>query len=99
MSHILHNESLQNEAKSHCHNIYNLKELWERLDNLYNDKGQVVELITKQLTGFGKIRYGEYGKLIGLINVVEKAHLDLSALGSTNVMSNPMTVRLIESVS
>ena len=46
MSHILRNESLQNEAKSHCHNIYDLKELWERLDDLYNDKGQVVELIT-----------------------------------------------------
>jgi len=96
MSHILRNESLQNEAKSHCHNIYDLKELWERLDDLYNDKGQVVELITKQLTGFGKIRDEEYSKLIELINVVEKAHLDLSALGSTNVMSNPMTVRLIE---
>ena len=97
MSHILRNESLQNEAKNHCHNIYDLKELWERLDDLYNDKGQVVELITKQLTGFRKIRDEEYSKLIELVNVVEKAHLDLSALGSTNVMSNPMTVRLIES--
>ena len=97
MSHILRNESLQNEAKNHCHNIYDLKELWERLDDLYNDKGQVVELVTKQLTGFKKIRDEEYSKLIEFVNVVEKAHLDLSALGSTNVMSNPMTVRLIES--
>lgn len=96
MSHILRNDSLQGEARSHCHSIYELRELWKRLDDVYNDKGQVVEIVTRQLTGFKKIRDDDYARLIEFVTIVEKAHLDLSALGSTNVMSNPMTVKLIE---
>lgn len=95
LSHILRNESLSGEPKSVVGNIYNYAEIWKKLDDRYCDETQVVEIVTKQITGFKEIADDDYESFIKYVDIVEKAHFDLSALGSTSVLSNPITVSLI----
>ena len=95
LSHILRNESLSGEPKSVVGNIYDYKDIWRKLDDRYSDETQVVEIVTKQITGFKDIGDEDYESFIKFTDIIEKAHYDLSALGTTSVLNNPMTVSLI----
>ena len=95
MSLILRNECLSGEAKSLVHNIHDYTALWEKLDEKYDDEAEVVEQITRQITNLKKLEEEDYNGLVKLVDTLEKANLDLTAMGSTAVLSNPMTVRLV----
>ena len=94
-SQILRYECLSGEAKLLVHNIHAYEDLWKKLDDKYDDPGEVVEQISKQITELRKVEEEDYTAFIKLVDVVERAHLDLSAMGHTAILNNPMTVRLI----
>ena len=95
MSHILRHECLTGEAKNLVHNIHNLADLWKKLDDKYDDPGEVVEQISKQITDLRKVEEGDYSSFIKLVDILERANLDLTAVQTTAILNNPMTVRLI----
>ena len=95
MSHILRHECLTGDAKTLVHNIHDFRKLWEKLDEKYDDESEVVEIVSKQIYNLRKVEEEDYDGLVKLIDIVEKANLDLTAMGSTAVLNNPMTVRMI----
>jgi len=97
MSLILRNNCLEGQVKLDYQNLTDFKKLEEKLDDEYLDKEKVVDMITTQLTEFRAVGYNDYAAFIELVNTVEMAHLDMEAVGNTNTLNNPMTVRLIES--
>ena len=96
MSHILRSECLQGEPKNMCRNIYSVKDIWARLDDVYHDPQKLVEMITKQISEQKKVNDRDLQGFIKFTDTVERAFLDLSAMGNTQVMDNPMTCRTIE---
>ncbi len=54
LSHILRNECLQGEPRAVVHNIYEYEDIWEKLEEKYNDETHVVQLITKQITSLSR---------------------------------------------
>ena len=95
MSHILRNQCLSGEPKTLVHNVLDYVEIWKKLEDKYNDESEVIEQITKQITTLKNLEDGDYAGIIKLVDVVERANLDLRAAGNTTVLNNPMTVRLI----
>ena len=95
MSHILRHECLTGDAKNLVYNIHEFDDLWKKLDDKYDDEGEVVEQITKQITSLKKVEEEDYEGLVRLVDVIERANLDLTAMGNTAVLNNPMTVRMI----
>ena len=95
MSHILRNECLTGEARNAVHNLHDYDALWAKLDSLYDDEAEVVDQISKQITNLKRLEEEDYDGFVKLVDVIEKADLDLSAMGSTTVLNNPITVRLI----
>ena len=95
MSHILRNQCLSGEPKTLVHNVLDYEEIWKKLEDKYNDESEVIEQITKQITTLKNLEDGDYAGIIKLVDVVERANLDLRAAGNTTVLNNPMTVRLI----
>lgn len=95
MSHILRNECLSGDAKNYVHSIYDYDALWAKLDTFYDDEAEVVEEINNQIAGLMRLEEEDYEGFIELVDIVEKAELDLSAMGSTSVLNNPVTVRRI----
>ena len=95
MSHILRNECLTGEARNAVHNLHDYDALWAKLDSLYDDEAEVVDQISTQITNLKRLEEEDYDGFVKLVDVIEKADLDLSAMGSTTVLNNPITVRLI----
>jgi Pao retrotransposon peptidase len=96
MSLILRNHCLQGKVKTDCQNITDYSLLESKLDEEYLDKERVVDMVTQQLTDTKPVRWDDYQGFIDLVNQVEMAHLDLTAIGNSNILNNPMSVRLIE---
>ena len=95
MSHILRHECLTGDAKNLVHNIHSFQDLWAKLDEKYDDEAEVVEIVSRQIYMLKKVEEEDYEGLVKLIDIVEKANLDLTAMGSTAVLNNPMTVRMV----
>ena len=95
MSHILRNQCLDGEAKKLVQNINDFDIIWQKLVDKYDDKLEVIELITRQIASLKVLDNGDYQGIVNLVDVVEKADMDLQAAGKENVLNNPMTVRLI----
>ena len=95
LGHILRNECLTGTAKSLVQNIHDYKTIWTKLDGKFEDKGEVIEQITNEITNLKKVGEGEYDSFVKLVDTVEKAQLDLGAIGNFSCMNNPLTVRLI----
>ena len=94
---ILRNHCLQGQVKNDYQNLTDFKMIEDRLDEEYLDKERVVDMVTQQLTEARPIKWDDYNGFVDLVNMVEMGHLDLAAAGNSTTMSNPMTVRLIES--
>ena len=97
MSLILRNHCLQGQVKNDYQNLTDFKMIEDRLDEENLDKERVVDMVTQQLTEARPIKWDDYNGFVDLVNMVEMGHLDLAAAGNSTTMSNPMTVRLIES--
>ena len=95
LSHILRNECLTGEAKTLVHNIDDYDAIWKKLREKYDDKSEVVDQISRQLQALKKVQDEDYEGFVKLVDLVEKADLDLTAMKDTKILSNPMTVRLI----
>ena len=95
MSHIMRNQCLSGEAKAVVHNVIDYDALWEKLEEKFNDESEVIEQITRQISGLKHLEDGDYAGLVKLVDVVERANMDLNALGNSSVLNNPMTVRLV----
>ena len=95
MSLLLRNECLQGAPKSLVHNIYEYTDIWEKLNEMYDDEAQVVQIITKQLMSFKEIQEDDMDGFIDFVDTIEKAYYDLRAYKSTDVLSNTMTVQTI----
>ena len=95
MSLLLRNECLQGAPKNLVHNIYEYAEIWEKLNESYDDEAQVVQLITQQITSFREIPEDDMDGFVNFVEMIEKAFYDLQAYQSTDVLSNPVTVQTI----
>ena len=95
MSHILRNQCLQGEPKTLVRKLKECAEIWKRLDNKYDDEGEVVAQINKQIQSLKPLDEGDYQGLVHLVDVVERANEDLSADGCEVAVKNNQTVRLI----
>jgi hypothetical protein len=95
MSHILRHECLSGEAKALVHNLHDYDALWAKLNDKYDDESEVVEQISNQIAGLKKVEEEDYEGFVKLVDVIERANLDMTATGSTAVLNNPVTVRLI----
>ena len=91
---LLRSQCLQGKAKTLVKNVYNLDELWE-LDDAYDDEGQVVQLIIKQITSYKEIAENDMAGFVDFVEMIEKAHQDLQAFQSTDVLSNPVNTQAI----
>ena len=96
MAHILRVECLTGEPKNLCENILDYQQLWDKLDEVYQDEPRVVHLVLNDISGFKKVGEKDYDQFIRYVDMVEKAFLDLSAMGNANVLDHPQTVRTIE---
>ena len=96
MAHILRSECLTGEPKNLCENILDYQQLWAKLDEVYQDEPRVVHLVLDDISNFKKIGEKDYDQFIKYVDMVEKAFLDLSAMGNANVLDHPQTVRTIE---
>ena len=92
---LLRSECLQGKAKALVKNVYNLDELWRKLDDAYDDEGQVVQLIINQITSYKEITENDMAGFVDFVEMIEKAHQDLQAYQSTDVLSNPVTTQAI----
>ena len=95
MSHILRHECLSGEAKNLVHNLHDYDALWAKLNDKYDDESEVVEQISNQIASLRKVEEEDYDGFVKLVDVIERANLDMTATGSTAVLNNPVTVRLI----
>ena len=96
MSLILRNHCLQGSLRAEYQNLVDFSLLISKLDKEYLDKERVVDLVTRQLAEFRPVKAEDYSGFIGLVTMIEMAHLDLSAVKNSTTLCNPMTVRLIE---
>ena len=95
MSLLLRNECLQGAPKALVQNIYEYEEIWDKLNEVFDDEAQVVQMITKQIISFKEIGEDDMDTFIDFVDIIEKAHYDLQAYQSTNVLSNPVTIQTI----
>ena len=95
MSHLLRHECLSGEAKRLVHNIRDYTALWARLDDHYDDRGEVIEQISQQVISLKKIDDDDYEGFVRFVDIIEKADLDMKAAEAGAVLSNPITVRSI----
>lgn len=95
MSQVLRLECLKDAPRTLVSNVYDYDELWQRLDDAYLDKQQVVDQVTHELMNTKVAGKGDYEGFIKFVDQVERAHFDLSAMGKTHVMNHPMTTALI----
>lgn len=95
MAQILRNECLKNTPKLLVANVYDYEAIWKRLDESYHDPNEVVGMVTKELRSVGHIDERDYAAFIDFVDKIERAHLDLSALGETRVLDHPVTVEMI----
>lgn len=95
LGHVIRNECLSGDAQKLVRNLYKIEDIWKKLDDKYEDQSEVIELITKEITGLKKVEDDDYNSFIGLVNIVEQAAMDLGQMDQSSVLSNPVTVRLI----
>ena len=95
MSHILRSESLTGEARQLVSNIHDYDTIWRKLEEKYDDKGEVIEQISLQLMALKKIDDEDYTGLVKFVDTVERAEMDMKAADSVGVLNNPLTVRSI----
>ena len=95
LSLVLRNECLSGAAKRLVANIYDYGDIWRKLDENYDDEGQIVSLITDQILSSKPVAEENMEGFIEYAEMIEKAYYDLSAYGSTDVLANPMTVQAI----
>ena len=86
---------MQGVPKSLVANIYDYYDIWERLDDKYDDEDQVVEIITDQILHYKNLQDTDMDGFIGYVDLVERANYDLSAHLATNVLSNSVTISII----
>lgn len=67
------------------------------LENRYGNKFTIALEIVEKLEKIPPVKGNQPRKVVDLIQAVEKALTDLSALGSTGAMKNPLIVKSIES--
>jgi len=95
MSHILRHECLQGNAKSMVHNIYDYHSIWAKLNDVYDNEAEVVQIITKQILQSKYVAEEDWDGFVEFVNLIERAHYDLNALANSRALSNPMTVAAI----
>ena len=95
MSHIIRHECLSGEPKLKVRNIYDLSEIWAKLDDVYNNESEIVQQITKQVAGHKALVDDDYDGFVAFVDLLERAHYDLAALENSSALSNPMTVACI----
>ena len=95
MSHILRHECLQGTAKSMVHNIYDYHSIWAKLNDVYDNEAEVVQIITKQILQSKHVAEEDWDGFVEFVNLIERAHYDLNALANSRALSNPMTVAAI----
>ena len=95
LSHVIRNECLSGEAQKLVKNLHRYDDIWKKLDDKYDDQSEVIEIITREITGLKQVEEGEYKAFIDLVNIVEQASLDLAEMDKASVLNNPVTVRLI----
>ena len=95
MSHILRHECLQGNAKTLVHNIYDYNNIWDKLNDVYDNEAEVVQIITKQILQYKQISDEDWDGFVDFVNLIERAHYDLNALTNSQALSNPMTVATV----
>ena len=96
MAHILCTECLTGEPKNLVQNIVDYKAIWDRLDDAYNDPQRVVEIISRQIEQFKKVKEKDYNQFVKLVDTIERGYIDLTAVEKSNMMDHPTTIRIIE---
>ena len=95
MCQILRNECLKDSPRRLVASVYNYKELWKKLDEVYCDEQQLIDQITDELMQ-SKISDGDdYDGFIRFVDRVEQANLDLVAMENHTVMNHPVTISLV----
>jgi len=95
MSLLLRNECLQGPPKLLVASIYEYEDIWEKLNEVYDDEGQVVQAITRQILTYKEIPEDDMNGFVEYVEMIEKAYFDLRAYKSTDVLANPVTIQCI----
>ena len=95
VSHILRNQCLLGEPKTLVKNVDRLEQIWKILDSRYEDKAEVIDQIQKQIDQLRFLEDGDYAGVVKLVDVLERADLDLQAINGSQTLNSPDTVRKI----
>ena len=95
-AHIMQTECLSGEAKQLCENIFCIKEIWEKLEEVYHDPHKLIDMITCQITEQPEITNRDFQGLIKFVDLIDRANVDLATMSHSSVMDNPMTCKVIE---
>ena len=77
------------------HNIYDYDNIWDKLNDVYDNEAEVVQIITKQILQYKQISDEDWDGFVDFVNLIERAHYDLNALTNSQALSNPMTVATV----
>ena len=94
---ILRQDCLQGEPKKLCENVKSYELLWQKLDEIYDDEPKVIQMVTDEIENHRVLAEKDYDGFIKFVDILEKAHLDLSSMGNDKVLDHPMTCRVVES--
>lgn len=72
-------------------------EIFRVLENRFGNKTAIAVEIVEELQALPPVKSHQPRKIIDLIQVVEKALLDLSGLGNTGALKNPLVMKSLES--
>ena len=70
MSHILRHECLQGNAKTLVHNIYDYDNIWDKLNDVYDNEAEVVQIITKQILQYKQTSDEDWDGFIDFVNLI-----------------------------
>ena len=95
ISHLLRNQCLAGEPKTLVRNMEKLDEIWKLLDDKYEDRAEVIDQIQRQIDQLRFLEDGDYAGVVKLVDIVERARLDLLAIKGHQTLTGPDTVRKI----
>ena len=95
LSQVMRNECLHGEAQKLVRNLNKMEDIWRKLDQKYDDKSEVIAMISREISGLPYVEEKDFKSFIELVDVLEQASLDLEQMGKSGILNNPITVRQI----
>ena len=94
---VIKENCLKGPARTLIENMEDMDAIWNRLDDKYGDRIDLVDVVIKELEGLPSMKGNEDQKFVQLVDALEKGLLDLEAINARQEIANAYTIKLVES--